>query len=145
MPPVNGGRRYIARNQPGEPKVICLDAAPMLTPDDAGQIAVTGSHAALLGGRPDGLIQPAVRAVFFSDAGIGLDEAGVARLPLLDERDIPAGTASTMSAAIGDARSIFADGVLSRVNASATALGGAPGMTIREFIESLIERWKQST
>lgn len=137
MAPVSGGRRRLIRDEAGATEVVCLDAAPMLTAKDTGQIVVTGSHAALLGGTPDGLIEYDVRAIFFSDGGIGLDEVGVARLPLLDERGIPAGAASAESAAIGDAVSIYSNGVLSRVNASATALGASPGMTVREFIARL--------
>lgn len=142
MPPVSGGRRWLMREAPGEPPIICLDAAPMLEDGDAGSIAVTGSHAALLGGKPDGLIAAAVRAVFFSDAGVGMDQVGVARLPLLDERGIAAGTASARSAMIGDSRDIHAHGVLSFVNAAAAALGGAPGMRVKDFIELLLARWR---
>jgi hypothetical protein len=83
-----------------------------------------------------------VYAIFFSDAGIGLDDAGVTRLPLLDERHIVAGAASAESAAIGDARSIYADGILSRVNATARAAGGTPGIRVRDFIERLVARAK---
>lgn len=142
MPPASSGRRWLMREVPGEPRVICLDAAPMLEAGDAGSIAVTGSHAALLAGKPDGLIAPAVCAVFFSDGGVGMDQVGVARLPLLDERGIPAGAASVDSAAIGDSRDIHAHGVLSFVNAAAAALGGAPGMRVKDFIELLIARWR---
>lgn len=142
MPPIRGGGRYVLREVPGEPRVIALDAAPMLEAGDAGSIVVTGSHAALFRGKPDGLIQPDVYAIFFSDAGVGLDDAGVTRLPLLDERHIVAGAASADSAAIGDARSTYADGVLSRVNASARAAGAAPGMRVRDFIDRLLARAK---
>ncbi len=138
MPPITGGGRTVIRELPGEPRVIALDAAPMLEASDAGSIVVTGSHAALFRGKPDGLIQPDVHAIFFSDAGIGLDDAGVTRLPLLDERHIVAGAASADSAAIGNARSIYADGILSRVNATAAAAGGTRGMRIRDFVELLI-------
>src|SRR5882724_3536671 len=41
---IAGGKRFVIRDIPGEPRVIALDAAPMLTPDDAGAIAITGSH-----------------------------------------------------------------------------------------------------
>ena len=140
MPPIRGGGRYVIREVPGEPRVIALDAAPMLEANDAGSIVVTGSHAALFRGKPDGLIQPDVYAIFFSDAGIGLDDAGVTRLPLLDERHIMAGAACAQSAEIGDARSIYADGVLSRVNATAAAAGATTGMRVRDFIERLIAR-----
>ena len=30
MPPIQGGRRYAIGDRPGEPPVVCLDAAPML-------------------------------------------------------------------------------------------------------------------
>ena len=118
--------------------VICLDAAPLLVAEDAGQIVVTGSHAAMFRGRPDGIVGPEVRAIFFSDAGVGLDGAGIARLADLDRRGIPAGTASADSAPIGDARAIYADGVLSHVNEGAAKLGAAPGMTIKAFIERML-------
>lgn len=142
MPPVSGGRRWLMREVPGEPRVICLDAAPMLEAGDAGAIAITGSHAALLAGKPDGLIGPAVRAVFFSDGGVGMGRVGVARLPLLDQRGIPAGAASVASAAIGDSREIHDHGVLSFVNAAAAALGGAPGVRVKDFVERLIAHWR---
>jgi hypothetical protein len=141
-PEISGGKRYIVREYPGEPKIICLDAAPMLEPGDAGQIAVTGSHAALFRGLPDDVIKPDVMAIFFSDAGIGLDEAGVARLADLDKRTIPAGTASAESARIGDSRSIYEDGILSRVNASASAAGLTTGITVSRAISILIGRAK---
>jgi hypothetical protein len=123
---------------------VCLDAAPLLQADDAGRIVVTGSHAALFRGQPDGIVGPAVRAIFFSDAGIGLDRAGITRLPTLDERGIAAGAAAANSAPIGDSRAIYAYGVLSHVNATAAALGGRPGQRIGDFIDTLIQRWNDT-
>src|SRR6201999_3827420 len=78
---VSGGQRTLISDLPGQPKVVCLDAAPMLTPADAGAIVVTGSHAALFRGRPDSVVSVDVRAIFFSDAGIGKNQAGIRRLP----------------------------------------------------------------
>lgn len=137
LPPIDGGKRYLVSQEPGQRKVICLDAAPMLEPDDAGAIAITGSHAALFRGRPDSVIGPDVFAVFFSDGGVGLDAAGIQRLPLLDERGIAAGAVSAASAPIGDARAILAKGVLSHVNRTARALGAAPGQPLRDFVQHL--------
>jgi hypothetical protein len=142
MPPIQGGKRYVIRRRSGEPPVICLDAAPMLEPGDAGSIVITGSHAALFRGLPDDVIRPEVRAIFFSDAGVGLNGAGIARLPTLDERGIAAGTASAASAAIGDARSIYESGVLSHMNQMAAALGASTGMSIRAFVAALLSRWR---
>ena len=57
------GARFVMREVPGEPAVICADSVGMLHPEDAGRIAITASHGALSGGRPDNAIPPApVRA-----------------------------------------------------------------------------------
>lgn len=143
MPPIAGGKRYTLRAEPGEPKVIALDAAPMLDDADTGAIAITGSHAALFRGQPDDVIRQALHAVFFNDAGVGLDQAGILRLADLDKRRIPAGAVSAMSAPIGDARAIYADGVLSHVNKSAARLGAAPGQRLSAFVDQLLVRARE--
>ncbi len=56
VPAVEGGKRYDLLQREGRPPVIGLDAAPLLVEADAGSIAVTGSHAALVRGRPDNVI-----------------------------------------------------------------------------------------
>lgn len=137
---VSGGKRYVMRETPGKPRVICVDAAPMLEDGDAGTIAITGSHAALFRGQPDGLIAPAVHAVFFNDAGVGLDGAGIKRLALLDERKLVAGAVDAATAPIGNAREIYRTGVLSHVNESAAAAGAAPGMPLHNFVQMLLDR-----
>ncbi len=134
---IAGGQRALISDLPGEPKVVCIDAAPMLAPEDEGAIVVTGSHAALFRGQPDDVVAIAVRAIFFSDAGVGKDEAGIRRLPTLDERGIAAGAAAAASAPIGNASAIYRDGVLSHVNATAARMGGRPGMTVKAFVDLL--------
>ena len=59
----------------------------------------------------------------YNDAGIGIDEAGVSRLPALDARGIAAATVAAASARIGDARSTYEDGILSGSMPRAAALG----------------------
>jgi len=71
---------------------------------DAGAIAVTGSHTALFRGRPDNVINVDLFAVFFNDAGVGLDNAGIRRLAELDSQGMIAATVSAESAEIGSAR-----------------------------------------
>ena len=73
----------------------------------------------------------------YNDAGIGKDQAGISRLPALDARGIAAATVSAASARIGDARSTYEDGIVSRVNASAAALGLRDSMTARAFVAEL--------
>jgi hypothetical protein len=119
------------------PQVWALDSASLVAPEHHDAIVLTGSHGGLLGGRPETALKYDVRAAFYNDAGIGIDEAGTSRLPALDERGIAAVTVAAASARIGDARSTYEDGILSRVNARAAALGLAPGMPAREAVALL--------
>jgi hypothetical protein len=137
-PPITEGARFVLRNVPGEPALICADSVGMLRPEDAGQIVVTASHAALPGGRPDTIVPRGIHAVFFSDAGVGLDGAGIARLGHLDGLGIVAGTTSAASAPIGDARALYQDGVLSHLTGAALRAGGAKGMRLQVFIDILL-------
>jgi hypothetical protein len=137
-PAITEGARFVMRDTPNEPMVICADSVGMLQPTDAGQIVVTASHAALSGGKPDNVVPPDIYAVFFSDAGGGMDGAGIARLADLDRNDIIAGTTSADSAPIGDSRALYHDGILSHVNAAATRAGGRVGMPLKDFIDLLI-------
>jgi hypothetical protein len=117
------------------PAVWALDSASLVGVEHVGTIVVTGSHGGLLGGRPDTALKADALAALFNDAGIGIDGAGVTRLPALDARGIAAGTVAASSARIGDARSTYEDGILTRVNRRAEALGIGTGMTAQEFVE----------
>jgi uncharacterized protein YunC (DUF1805 family) len=119
------------------PLVWALDSASLVAPEHHDAIVITGSHGGLLGGRPETALKYDVRAAFYNDAGIGIDEAGVSRLPALDNRGIVSATVAATSARIGDARSSYEDGILSRVNARAAALGLKPGMTTRKAVAIL--------
>ena len=116
-PSIIEGARFVMRDVPDEPMVICANSVGMLQPEDAGRIAITASHDALSGGRSDNAIPPDIYAVFFSEAGGGMDGAGIARLADLDQKGIVAGTTSADSAPIGNSRALYRDGILSHVNA----------------------------
>ena len=137
-PPITEGARFVMRDVPGEPVLICADSVGMLQPDDAGRIAVTASHGALSSGRSDNAVPPGIYAVFFSDAGGGMDGAGIARLADLELKGVVAGTTSADSAPIGDSRALYRDGILSHVNAPAVSLGGRVGMKLKDFIDVLV-------
>jgi hypothetical protein len=137
-PPITDGARFVMRDVPGEPVLICADSIGMLQPDDAGRIVVTASHGALSGGRPDNAVPLDIYAVFFSDAGGGLDGAGIARLDDLDRKGIVACATSADSAPIGDSRALYHDGILSHVNGPASLRGARVGMKLKDFIEVLI-------
>ena len=118
-------------------RVVLVDSITKLTADDAGAVAVSGSH----GGTSAAEFALAGRlaAVFFNDAGIGKDEAGVAGLRILQEHGVAAGTVSHLSARIGDAEDAGEHGVVSRLNDAAAALGIAPGESLRDALTRLLE------
>lgn len=119
------------------PQVWALDSASLVLPEHKAAIVVTGSHGGLLGGRPETALKYDVRGALYNDAGIGKDAAGTSRLPALDARGIAAATVSAASARIGDARSTYEDGVISRINAHAETLGLREGISARDFVAGL--------
>lgn len=123
---------------PGGRRIVLLDSISLVEPKDADQVVVSGSHGAILGSEKAAALKIDAYAAFFNDAGGGADDSGFSRLPALEERGIAAGTVAAMSARIGDARSSYGDGVLSRLNDTARRLGGREGMTLQTFCEMLI-------
>ena len=119
------------------PQVWALNSASLVLPEHSDSIVVTGSHGGLLGGRPETALKYDVLGALYNDAGIGIDEAGISRLRALDARGIAAATVSAASARIGDARSTYEDGIISRVNARAASLGLREGISAREFVAGL--------
>ncbi|HZB92613.1 MAG TPA: hypothetical protein VE397_14295 [Stellaceae bacterium] len=137
-PPPYEEARFLLRQKPGEPVVWGLDSNSLVRPADEGQIVVTGSHGALLGGRPETAIQIAVLAALYHDAGIGIDNAGLSRLPALEGRGVIGATVAGDSARIGDARSIWESGRISALTPGAERAGGRVGMSVPEFVEAVI-------
>ena len=128
-------KKEIARGR--KLRIVLVDSITKVTGDDAGAVVVSGSH----GGTSSAEFALAVRlaAVFFNDAGIGKDEAGVVALRILQERGVAAGTVSHLSARIGDAEDAWEHGVVSRLNEAAAALGIAPGERLRDALSRLLE------
>lgn len=137
VPEIGETRLRIANS--GHREVWALDSAALARAQDRRAVLVTGSHGALLGGRADdGMLAMDVFAAFFNDAGGGKDDAGFARLPVLEARGVAAATVSCQTARIGDGRSSYDTGVLSRVNEVARRLDLKEGMTAREAVARLV-------
>jgi hypothetical protein len=136
VPEIGETRLRIANS--GHREVWALDSAALARVEDRRAVLVTGSHGALLGGRDDGLLAMDVFAAIFNDAGGGKDDAGFARLPALEARGVAAATVSCQTARIGDGRSSYDTGVLSRVNEVARRLELKEGMTAREAVARLV-------
>ncbi|PWS34613.1 hypothetical protein DFH01_24070 [Falsiroseomonas bella] len=132
-------RREIEGAGRGGVRVIALDSNGLVASSDAGHIVVTGSHGGLLGGRPETAVKASVLAALYNDAGIGVDQAGISRLPALQERGIAGACVSCFSARIGDAMSTWQDGTISALNPLAAARGGRIGQSARELVAALLE------
>ena len=136
VPEIGETRMRIANS--GHREVWAIDSMSLARAEDRRAIVLTGSHGALLGGRPDHILSMDVFAAFFNDAGGGRDEAGYTRLPVLDQRGIAAATVSCHSARIGDGRSTYETGVLSRVNETARRLDLKEGLSARDAVARLV-------
>ena len=115
-----------------------VDSITELQPEDAGCVAVSGSH----GGVSSAGYAVARRPLLsvFNDAGVGKDGAGVAGLALLQAQGLAACTVSHMSACIGRADSTLHEGVVSHANAAALSLGVVVGLPLRSQLEHLCRR-----
>lgn len=115
-------------------RLVLIDSAAMVEPEDAGQIVVTGSHGGLVGGNPALALRVEGHAAVFNDAGIGIDESGIARLPALESRGIPAFVVAASSARIGEAVSTYENGIISAANAPALKLGATLGRRAKDVL-----------
>jgi hypothetical protein len=112
-----------------------IDSVSLLNDSDKNQVVITASHGGVLGGgQSDSIIGPPL-AVAFNDAGIGADESGIASLPVLEREGVMAVTVGHLTARIGDARSAWDSGKVSRVNLLAKAAGILPGDDLPTFAE----------
>jgi hypothetical protein len=115
--------------------LVMVDSVALARESDAGGIVLTGSH----GGTPsDGYAaKVGMQLVLFNDAGFGAEYAGIASLPILEQKGLAAATVSAFTARIGDGRSTYADGIISAANARALALGAVVGAPAREFVAAV--------
>ncbi|MAN79756.1 MAG: hypothetical protein CMM77_09145 [Rhodospirillaceae bacterium] len=132
LPPVDEARRVVPWD--GGPDVVLADSASQVGAEDKGRIVITGSHGGLVGGDPARALKTAAALAVFNDAGGGIEDAGLTRLPALDARAIPAVTVAHTSARIGDAASAWETGVISHANGAAMSLGAQTGAALRGWI-----------
>jgi hypothetical protein len=119
-------------------RIIIMDSITKLAPGDEGSFVVSASH----GGASSGefsLVMP-LGGVFFNDAGVGKDDAGVAALDMLQQSEVPAGTVSHESARIGDAIDTWEHGIISRVNQAASSAGLKVGMRLKTALNTLVTK-----
>lgn len=115
---------------------LVLDSITTLGPDSAGRVVLAGSHAGAYCGMM--AAKACVGGIVLHDAGIGLDQAGIAGLDLLASAGIPAAAIDFRSARIGDGEDCFQRGIISAVNSVARVLGIAAGITAREALAKML-------
>jgi hypothetical protein len=129
--------RFLFSDEDVRPQVWGVDSASLVRPEDVGQIVLTASHGALLGGDPTKAFAVEALACAFNDAGVGIDGIGITRLPALDQLRIAAVAVDAMSARIGDIRSHWNTGIISHVNETAKKSGCAAGQSLQQFAAAI--------
>jgi len=129
-------KTQVAQGQGG--RVVLADSITMTAPEDSGAIVVCGSH----GGSSSAAfaLEVPLAAVFFNDAGVGKDRAGIVALDILQKRGVAAGAVAHTSARIGDSRDTWDNGVISYLNPAARVLGLKAGMRLSVALNELIAR-----
>ena len=129
-PPLTFGNRAFYGHRAAEGAVVVIDSPREIdrsdVPIDPARDVVV--HAAFLAA-PVGvqLLRRGLRGFLGVDAGIGRNESGIGALPLADGLGVPAAAVSVYSCDMCDGASVWRDGVISRANGAALALGVEPG------------------
>ena len=127
--------RFLFSDEGENPQIWGVDSASLLRVEDVGQVVLTASHGALLGGEAASAVKYDVLACAYNDAGVGIDNIGISRLPALDQRKIAAVTVDCHTARIGDVRSMWQGGLISHLNETAHKLGVAAGDSLQSFAQ----------
>lgn len=117
-------------------RVVLMDSISSISQEDEGAIVVSSSHGGVAAGEVAGRVP--LGAVFFNDAGVGKNKAGIAALKMLEEKGIAAGTVSHMSARIGDSIDTWENGIISHLNEKAVLKGFKTGEPVRNAIMRFI-------
>ena len=115
------------------PVLRVVDSITELGPHDEGCVAVSGSHGGLSSARYALVARPLLSV--FNDAGVGLDNAGLAALDFLQSHGLAACTVAHHSACIGEAQSTLRSGVVSAANADASTSGIQVGWTCQQAVD----------
>ncbi len=120
------------------PQVLGVDSIGLVAPGDAHKVLIIGSHGALHGGKPESAL--CVEALFavFHDAGVGKDNVGISRLPVLAARGIAAACVGFQTARIGEARSLWETGEISYTNSVAHQFGVRVGHSVKTSASQII-------
>ncbi|MCD6679513.1 MAG: hypothetical protein LT102_02490 [Burkholderiaceae bacterium] len=114
-----------------------LDTITSIDASHCGAVIVSGSHG---GVSSTGFVLRAPakpHAVFFNDAGVGKERAGIVALELLGSIGVACAVYAHDSARIGDAVDGYENGVVSHANDEARAAGVREGQRVRDAVRAL--------
>ena len=113
--------------------ITVTDSITFLTENNAGDIVVCGSHGGVSAGHYAQKLQ--LKAVFFNDAGIGKNNAGIKSLDSLSDAGILACTVDCISAEIFNGQDILDNGIITACNQLAKTRNIKENMTVKEAIK----------
>jgi len=120
-----------------ERPLFVVDSIALADPAMADAVVVSGSHGGVSAARYVLALPKRPFAVFFNDAGIGKDQAGIAGLEMLEQVGVLAACYSHDSARIGDAPDGLDNGVVSRLNGLAMEAGLRAGQRVSSVVQRL--------
>ena len=114
-----------------------IDSITQITAEMAGAVIVSGSHGGVSSASYVVHAPKKPFAVFFNDAGVGKDQAGIEALHILDELEVLAFAYGHNSARIGQAQDGLDHGVVTHVNRVAKAYASSVGKPVRDLVKTL--------
>jgi len=123
--------------QSGERRIIVANSATSIDEKNKNDVVVDGSHFGLNVGEM--ALAAGILGMIGNDAGMGLDNAGIAGLEFLEKHGVPGAAVSCMSAQIGNGMTTYEDGEISVANGPAKKLGITVGMSTKEAAEKMLE------
>lgn len=116
-------------------RIVTFDSATFVpayysNSEAARDVVVAASYAGVLCARMIARFRP--RGAIGLDCAIGKDGAGVAGLWFYEALDIPAAAADVLTAEMGNGRDLYEEGIISRVNELAEAIGIKPGTSVAD-------------
>ena len=117
-------------------RIIIANSATSIDESNENDVVVDGSHFGLNVGQY--ALRAKIRGMIGNDAGIGLEEAGIAGLKYLGQHGVPGAAVSCISARIGNGTTTYEEGVISVANEAAQKLGITEGMSAKEAADRML-------
>ncbi len=123
-------------------KVITMNSATQVGPDEAGQIVIAGSHGSDFVARLVSRYVPF--GIILNDAGKGKENQGISGMPVLNAVNILGATVDCMTAHIGEGDDSYRSGIISAANDLAKAAGVRVGMKCAEAARLMLAARKNA-